>query len=1068
MLVLHAHWVMPQRLEEPGGILFWAEDSTLPQPAWLHGRLPQRPKTKPHPYNAPVEQLFDVLRRTSGQDNIVLRLPATRTGPLPSPKLAHNWTLDTETVPFLAPWTVTGIWLMAQDALPILLDLPMIERKHRDLIVAEDARYWRIAASVALEAMAAQKVVPVVIHRPSTSVARWQPVLDHPRDAQRLAFLERNLPPVCRAEIPPNTPHDNPPTPEPRELLNSFLNGTCDSLARIWGWSEVKRTPTQDEQPGQRWLTALFQADPRIKATPAQLQALDSGFRAWIRSLHISGDSTFRIAFRLEPPAPEELPADRHRTAAENADPSGNHGQGSDGTPPGDEKWQLHYLLQARDDPSLLVPADTVWRTANGSLTHLGRRFDHPQEKLLAGLGYAGRLFPPISSSLKEKSPTSLGLTTLQAYTFLREAGPVLEESGFGLLAPPWWNQRGARLGVRLRLSPAQGATRESISQGKLSFDHLVEYRWELSLGETTLTEDEFRDLASLKTPLVQIRGQWVQLDPEQIDAAIQFWEKQKLRGKISLLDAVKMGMQTGENTVDLPVDEVVAEDWLKDWMDRFSQPGRLEMLPQPASLKGELRPYQSYGYAWLSFFRQWNLGACLADDMGLGKTIQTLALLLKEKEILGTFPTPVLLVAPTSVVTNWEREIRRFAPGLVSYIHMGAGRARGEAFQQAIQNIDMVLTSYPLARLDAEFLQKVKWHAVVLDEAQNIKNPTARQTQAVRSLSAGFRLALTGTPVENRLSELWSIMHFLNPGFLGNREAFRANYALPIERYNDPKAMQKLRQMVNPFILRRVKTDPTVIQDLPEKVETKVYCNLTEEQATLYQAVVQDAMQKVEESTGMDRRGNVLSMLMKLKQVCNHPVQFLHQVGQAESSPAEIVARSGKMERLIAMIEEILAEGDRAIIFSQFAEMGELLSTVLPEVLGVPVLFLHGGTPAKARDGMIRRFQEEPNGPPIFLLSLKAGGTGLNLTRANHVFHFDRWWNPAVENQATDRAFRIGQKRNVQVHKYIAQGTLEEMIDEMIESKKGLAQSLLGTGEGWLTELSTDDLRDLVQLRRQ
>ena len=361
-----------------------------------------------------------------------------------------------------------------------------------------------------------------------------------------------------------------------------------------------------------------------------------------------------------------------------------------------------------------------------------------------------------------------------------------------------------------------------------------------------------------------------------------------------------------------------------------------------------------------------------------------------------------------------------------------------------------------------------MKWHAVVVDEAQNIKRSQCAANPGRAGLSTSFRLALTGTPVENRLSELWSIMHFLNPGFLGSNDSFRTNYALPIERYNDQKATQKLRQLVGPFILRRVKTDPSVIQDLPEKVETKIYCNLSEEQATLYQAIVENAMKKVEDSTGMDRRGNVLSMLMQLKQVCNHPIQFLHQVGQGNLQPAsEMVARSGKLERLVEMLEELLEVGDHALIFSQFAEMGELLSTVLPQVLGTPVLFLHGGVPAKARDGLIRRFQEEPNGPPIFILSLKAGGTGLNLTRANHVFHFDRWWNPAVENQATDRAFRIGQKRNVQVHKYITAGTLEEMIDEMIESKKGLAQSIIGGGESWLTELSTADLRELVQLRR-
>jgi SNF2 family DNA or RNA helicase len=423
-------------------------------------------------------------------------------------------------------------------------------------------------------------------------------------------------------------------------------------------------------------------------------------------------------------------------------------------------------------------------------------------------------------------------------------------------------------------------------------------------------------------------------------------------------------------------------------------------------------------------------------------------------------------------VVTNWEREIGRFAPGLRTYVHRGADRLKGGAFRDAVQGVDVVLTSYPLVRLDSESLQSIQWLAVILDEAQNIKNPSTKQTQAVRKMQAEFRIALTGTPVENRLSELWSIMHFLNPGYLGRREQFRGDFALPIERYQDEDALKRLKQLVNPFILRRVKTDPRVISDLPQKVETKVYCNLTEEQATLYEAVVQDSLRKIEEQEeGIERRGLVLSMLMQLKQICNHPVQYLHQSGKDGSEPSALTGmagRSGKLERLTELLEEILAEGDRALIFTQFAEMGQMLANHLPQAAGASTQFLHGGTPAKVRDQMVRRFQEDEHAPSIFILSLKAGGTGLNLTRASHVFHFDRWWNPAVEDQATDRAFRIGQKRNVQVHKFVTTGTLEEMIDDMIESKKGLAQAVLGSGEQWLTELSTDELRNLVALRRQ
>jgi SNF2 family DNA or RNA helicase len=450
---------------------------------------------------------------------------------------------------------------------------------------------------------------------------------------------------------------------------------------------------------------------------------------------------------------------------------------------------------------------------------------------------------------------------------------------------------------------------------------------------------------------------------------------------------------------------------------------------------------------------------------MGLGKTIQTISLLLNEKGTKKKLSAPALLIAPTSVVTNWEREIGRFAPGLKTYVHRGATRLRGEEMREAVKGQDVVLTSYPVVRLDAESFQSMKWLAVILDEAQNIKNPEAKQTQAIRKIDAEFRIALTGTPVENRLSELWSIMHFLNPGYLGARKSFRENFALPIERYHDEDAIKQLKQLTTPFILRRVKTDPRVISDLPEKVETKVYCTLTEEQATLYEAVVQDVMKQIEEEEGIKRRGLVLSMMMQLKQICNHPVQYLHQAGKADAS---LDNRSGKLERLGELLEEVLAENDRALIFTQFAEMGEMRAYYLPIAFGAATHFLQAGTSAKMRDQMVKRFQEDDHAPPIFILSLKAGGTGLNLTRANHVFHFDRWWNPAVENQATDRAFRIGQKRNVQVHKFVTTGTLEEMIDDMIESKKGLAQAIVGSGENWLTEMSTDELRKIVSLRKQ
>ncbi|MBN1305712.1 MAG: DEAD/DEAH box helicase [Anaerolineales bacterium] len=940
--------------------------------------------------------------------------------PLPSPQLAHNWDIDTDS-PLLAPFLVDGIHCPPEQALTILLTYSRSQPDPTTAFTPSPAfQYWGMVSSLALEALAAHKLVPVMDEQD----ARWLPVLDSPRDAARLLQLSNAMPAVCRAATPDLSP---------KVLLTGFLNTYCDSLARIWSRSARPEFQNSDDFPGQHWLEALFTEDPAIKLSANQLQNLASSHRAWMRNLHVAGDAAYRVAFRLEAPARQ------------------------------DQSWQLHYLIQAKDDPSLLIPAEEIWKKSKGALTRLGHRFEQPQEKFLGGLGYAARLFPPITESLKSKRPTELSVDTEGAYIFLRETAPILEGAGFGLLVPPWWNKKGARLGVRVKMRSKS----DQVSPGRMSMDNLVNYQWKLSLGETELTEEEFRALARLKSPLVQIRGQWVTLDAEQIDAAIKFWEKQQLEGEMCLLDAMRLGLGGDESVSGLPIEGIESDGWLSEWLEKFSQSEKLEELAQPETLEGQLRPYQQYGYSWLSFLRRWGLGACLADDMGLGKTIQTIALLVREKELAGKLPAPALLIAPTSVVTNWEREISRFAPGLRTYLHRGPNRLKGEKFRKTVGEQDVVLTSYPVARLDSETIQSVQWLAVILDEAQNIKNPDTKQTQAIRKIEADFRIALTGTPVENRLSELWSIMHFLNPGYLGARKAFREKYALPIERYNDQDALGRLKQMTTPFILRRVKTDPSVISDLPEKVETKVYCTLTEEQATLYEAVVQDVIQKIESAEeGIQRRGLVLSMLMQLKQICNHPVQYLHQTGKG-SSEANLAGRSGKLERLGELLEEVLAEGDRSLIFTQFSEMGEMLSGYLPKAFGAATQFLHGATPAKKRDQMVKRFQEDEYAPPVFILSLKAGGTGLNLTRANHVFHFDRWWNPAVEDQATDRAFRIGQKRNVQVHKFVTTGTLEEMIDDMIESKKGLAQAVVGSGENWLTEMSTDDLRKVVRLRR-
>ena len=480
--------------------------------------------------------------------------------------------------------------------------------------------------------------------------------------------------------------------------------------------------------------------------------------------------------------------------------------------------------------------------------------------------------------------------------------------------------------------------------------------------------------------------------------------------------------------------------------------------MPPPSGFQGTLRPYQVRGYSWLAFLKQWGLGACLADDMGLGKTIQTLAMLQEQYKV---DPRPTLLICPTSVVANWMKEAERFTPDLSVLIHHGGRRTRSDAFAKQVAKYAIVVSSYTLLHRDRELFEKIAWGGVVLDEAQNIKNAQTKQSQAARSLHAGFRVALTGTPVENHVGDLWAIMEFLNPGWLGTHAEFRRHFFVPIQAQQDEEAATKLRRLTTPFVLRRVKTDKTVIADLPDKLEMKVFCNLTREQATLYQSVVNVLNESLEAADGMQRKGIILATLTKLKQVCNHPAHFL-------GDDSVIAERSGKLARLTEMLEEVMEAGEKVLVFSQYAEMGEILKKHLQETFGREVLFLHGGVPREQRTRMVERFQTEAEGPKIFLLSLKAGGTGLNLTAATHVFHYDRWWNPAVENQATDRAYRIGQTQTVQVHKFICVGTVEEKIDEMIERKQKIAERVVAAKEDWLTELSNEQLKDLFTLRQE
>ncbi|MCH9058689.1 MAG: DEAD/DEAH box helicase, partial [Planctomycetes bacterium] len=696
----------------------------------------------------------------------------------------------------------------------------------------------------------------------------------------------------------------------------------------------------------------------------------------------------------------------------------------------------------------------------------------------------ASRLYSALEHSLTESQPDGLELTTGQAYHFLREVAPVLAEQGFEIVSPRWWDEPSVRLGAKMYIDsdplvPTQpNADSSSSLAGRTSFGirSLVDYRWEITLGGASMTLEEFEQLASRGAPLLRIGGNWVEIRPEDVAAAVEFIHEHP-GGKMGLREALGIAYTSDARARGIPVLGIEATGWVGAMLGGTDGYAKLPAIEQPASFHGTLRPYQVRGLSWLWFLESLGFGPCLADDMGLGKTIQILALLAFEREeaqrmkdagasAAETAVGPTLLVVPMSVVGNWMHEAKRFCPDLKFMMHHGPDRLTGDAFVARVQRFDAIVTTYSLVCRDFETLDRVPWRRVVLDEAQFIKNPTTKQSRAVRELSSDSRVALTGTPVENRLSELWSIMDFLNPGYLGSSHMFRKRFAVPIERYRDQGRAHKLRALIQPFVLRRLKSDPKVLIDLPEKIESREYTPLTREQASLYESCVNRLMNQVNRSDGIQRRGVVLAALVRLKQICNHPSQFLKD-HKLEGAGIPSPTRSGKCVRLVELVREVLDGGESSLIFTQFRQMGDILAAMLRHELDCEVLFLHGGTPQKERVHIVEQFQQADGSYPILIASLKAGGLGLNLTAATHVFHFDRWWNPAVENQATDRAYRIGQTRNVYVHKFVVSGTLEERIDEMIERKSLLADQIIGAGEEWLTEMDTDQLRKVLSLRR-
>lgn len=648
-----------------------------------------------------------------------------------------------------------------------------------------------------------------------------------------------------------------------------------------------------------------------------------------------------------------------------------------------------------------------------------------------------------------------------QAYRFLR-AVPECEAAGVIVRVPDWWH---ARRPPRPQVSVTIGSKRPSV----LGLDALLDFEVGVSLEGERLTQAELRELLAHAGGLARLRGRWVEIDRARLSEVLEHWRRVK---KVAGADGVTFiqGMRllagaeidAGSAEPDAPVhgwSEVHAGSWLEQSLAALRQPPDGAVERSGVGLLGTLRPYQEVGVCWLRLLAGLGLGACLADDMGLGKTIQVIAALLQAKRAPGYGPN--LLVAPASLLANWQAELERFAPSLGVFVAHPSALGPAELARVRPRDVadrDLVITTYG-STWRLEWLGQVEWNYLILDEAQAIKTPGAKQTRAVKALRSRSRIALTGTPIENRLSDLWSLFDFLNPGLLGSARAF-GDFVKRIEA-GEPRDFSPLRRLVGPYILRRLKSDRTVIADLPDKTELKAYCGLAKEQAALYQEAVLELAQQLERLAGIERRGVVLAFLMRMKQICNHPSQWL---GDGSYAPAA----SGKFARVTELAESIGARQEKALFFTQFRELAEPLAAHLAAAFGRKGLVLHGGTTLPERKRRVAQFQED-DAVPFFVLSVKAGGTGLNLTAASHVVHFDRWWNPAVEDQATDRAYRIGQKRNVLVHKFVCRGTVEERIDAMIAEKRGLAGDVLGGDAGkLLTEMGDRELLDFVRLDLQ
>ena len=845
--------------------------------------------------------------------------------------------------------------------------------------------------------------------------AEWVPVRDSEYE-QIVSDLAAIVPPVVVAHV------DKPVVDQVRSLLDSFTDSICRSTLDESRWrADLPRSRSAIVVALRRMTAALSKPDSVFIGDSV---AHESAFAEWSTQLSTHASVLVgapRVAFqgRLEPPVHDTDP------------------------------WTLFLEVVPTSGEAVLfadiwsgaVPDDAL--ESGAALDPLRTRMRELVDRLASQLA----TFAPLAD---EVDPSIMKLHTDDVSDLLTDGLDACRLAGLPIVTPSTLLTRSARL-------TAQASSRSSRGPGRGIGASMVDVDWGLALGDITLTQQEIEELARSNADIVALRGSWVQVDHRQMQAALQRLET-KRRSASELTPAELLRETITE--LDHTDDDLTADGWIAQLLAGLPD-DELEETTEPPGFEGALRPYQRRALGWLQFLGRLGLGGCLADDMGLGKTPTALAYLLSRTldRLHSDLPRrPHLVICPLSVVTNWESEASRFTPELSVMIAHGPDRPRGEALRATIADHDVIITTYGTASRIADEIGSIDFDVVVCDEAQAIKNHRTNAAIAIRTLRSEQRVALTGTPVENRLTELWAILDALNPGMLGGITWFRNTFAQPIESDNDTDAIGALRRITSPFVLRRTKSDRSLVPDLPDKIEQVAWAPLTPEQAGLYQAVLDEFVTGAAAATGMERRGLVLATLTKLKQICNHPAHFLREDSVGASG------RSGKLERFDELVDALLESEQRAIVFTQYREMGNLLAAHVENRLSTPAPFLHGGTTRQQRQRMVDHFQSA-DGPPVQIISLRAGGTGLNLTAASQVIHYDRWWNPAVEDQATDRTWRIGQDKTVFVHKMVCRGTLEERIDALLNDKRALAESVVSTDESWLTELSTDELRELLRL---